>query len=136
MPKARHQSHPSALVRVLFRPWLLLSLVLHGAVLVLPLLPGDRPAAPEADRATAAPPEVSVTLSPVPASPLPSPALTVQPSPAPIATPAQPRIAVPRPAVIPRPAPPDRPRPPAPAACGQVHQSHPAQGHILFRMVR
>ncbi|MFQ3629295.1 MAG: hypothetical protein SNJ81_17180 [Cyanobacteriota bacterium] len=111
MRKTRTQREMPALMQVLFRPWLLMSLVLHAVLLLLPLLPGDSGADPspslESDPSTPDPPELSVSLSPTPAI-TPSVTLPVAPpSPSPIATPAPTprpdRVAVPRPTAVPRP---------------------------------
>ncbi|MBF2083829.1 hypothetical protein [Thermoleptolyngbya sp. C42_A2020_037] len=122
MPKARTQRDMPALMQVLFRPWLLMSLVLHAGLLVLPLLPGDSGAEPsqslESDNSAPDPPELSVTLSPTPAM---APAATLPvtpPSPSPIATPTPlprpERVVVPRPTTVPRPPAPVRLPAPAP----------------------
>ncbi|QKD83739.1 hypothetical protein HPC62_17425 [Thermoleptolyngbya sichuanensis A183] len=105
MPKTRTQRDMPALMRVLFRPWLLMSLVLHAGLLVLPLLPGGSGADPsqslETDNSAPDPPELSVSLSPTPVM---NPSVTppvAPPSPSPSATPAPvprpERVAVPRP---------------------------------------
>lgn len=114
MPKIHTQRDTPVLMQVLFRPWLLLSLVLHAALLVLPLLPGDSgagrslsldPDSPEPD-----PPELSVSLSPAPVAtpPVVQPSLSPVAPPSPLPAPA--RVAVPRPTAV------SRPRPPAPTA--------------------
>lgn len=96
-------------VQPLIRPWLLVSLLLHGMVLTLPLLSEAPPEVPEPDRISLTPMPTVATSPRLPrpvASSSPSSVATPSPAPPPLVAPPSP-VTVrrsPPPAVLPQPA--------------------------------